>query len=422
MDDEKFPIIIIGAGGAGLLAAWAAASAGAPVLLLERNRKAGIKLLISGGGKCNITHAGPVEEVRSAFPLRQARFLRHAFHALSNDDVRSMLEAEGVGTFARENGRVFPASGRADDVVEALLRRAQRAGAALRLNARVGEVLADREGVCGVRVGDERLASRHVLIATGGVSYPKTGTTGDGFAWTRTLGHTVLPLRPALAPVAVAPPLPPSWRGVAVRGGRLAVYAGTEKTAHFDGDILFTHEGVSGPAALEVSAAAALAAGKGPAELRLDFFPAMEFPALEELLRQRVEAQRGKMLATLLNELLPNRMVEGLLAQAGVPGDVRGHVLTAAQRRATVRLLKAWTIGRVAAVHIERGEVTAGGVLLDEVDPHSMRSRKVGGLYLAGELLDINGPVGGYNLQAAFSTGAVAGAAAAADWKNRHPG
>jgi predicted Rossmann fold flavoprotein len=415
------PILVVGAGAAGLIAAWRAASLGAPVLLVERNRKPGIKLLISGGGKCNITHAGPMEELRTAFRARESRFLKPAFHRLTNGDVTGLLEEMRVPTVTRSDHRIFPRSGRADDVVEALCSLALSAGVQTTLNARVQTLHAEEGHIASAVLRGEVFPTGHVVLATGGVSYPKTGTTGDGYTWAAALGHTIVPLRPALAPIPVKPALPAGWRGVAVRGGVLSVYCAGAKRGEFRGDILFTHEGVSGPAALEVSETAARATETGEAELRLDFFPALDHPALDEELQGRILDQRDRMIRTHLETLLPNRLVPHLLSLAEVDPGKRGHVVTRTERRALVGVLKSWKLGTVGRVSIERGEVTAGGVSLDEVDPQTMRSRKVKGLYLCGEILDIAGPVGGYNLQAAFSTGFVAGETAARDWLLQQP-
>ena len=402
-----------------MIAAWQAALAGAPVLLLERNGKAGIKVLISGGGKCNVTHAGPMEDVQGSFLPREGRFLKHAFHAFTNEQLCGLLRSRGVETTARENGRVFPLSGRAGDVVRALEDLVRSAGAEVRLRSRVTAILTEAGSVRGVEVEGAPLSASQVILTTGGVSYRKTGTTGDGVAWARSLGHTIVPLRPALAPIRVT--LPRAWQGIAVRGGRLDVYAGGKKISSFAGDILCTHEGLSGPAALEVSRAAAAAREAGPVTLRYDFFPDQDFASLDAALNAMVLANRSRRISTLLETWLPNRMIPGLLAQARVSPETRGHVLTREERRAAVGLLKSWEIGDVAGVDIDRGEVTSGGILLDEVDPRTMRSRIVRGLSIAGEVLDIAGPVGGYNLQAAFSTGYVAGAAAAGAWAGPDP-
>jgi predicted Rossmann fold flavoprotein len=407
------PIIVIGAGGAGLLAAARAAECGARVVLVERNPRPGIKLLISGGGKCNITHDGTMEHVRSAFLPREARFLRPAFHRFTNRDIRERLERQAVTTVVRADGRVFPVSGHAKDVVDALVRPLHALGVEIRLNTRVESVTADAGGVSGVRTAAGVIAGRRVILAAGGASYPKTGTTGDGFRWAAALGHTIVPIRPALAPIGVAPPLPREWRGIAVRNGRLSVIARGKHQASWRGDILFTHEGVSGPAALAVSRDAAVHLESGPVELSFDFFPERGHGELDADLLELTRSRGARTLAAVLDGWLPNRMVPWLLERAGVPAGIRGLALTRDHRRAVVGLLKQWQMGAVAAIPLDRGEVSAGGVALGEVDPQTMRSRTAQGLYLCGEVLDIAGPVGGYNLQAAFSTGFVAGESAA---------
>ncbi|RPH28785.1 aminoacetone oxidase family FAD-binding enzyme, partial [bacterium] len=369
MNEQSDHILIVGAGGAGLIAAWRCALAGAPVTVLERNVKPGIKLLISGGGKCNITHAGPMEELQNAFLPREARFLKPSFYRFSNTDILSVLEAHGVKTYARPNGRVFPLSGRADDVVQALVDAMKEAGGTLVPGTRVDSIERDSEGISGVVAAGRLIPSRTVILATGGISYPKTGTTGDGLKWASVLGHTIVPLRPALAPIGINPALPKEWRGIALRGGCLSVIAGGKQIARWCDDILVSHEGISGPAALEVSRRAAEELEHGQVFLAFDFVPQQDFTLLDKLLNERVQEQRGKMIGTVLEFWLPNRMVERLLRSVGVDPATRGHILTAADRRTIVRLLKSWTIGRVSGINVERGEVTAGGVSLDEVDP-----------------------------------------------------
>ena len=417
MQSESHPIIVVGGGGAGLIAAWKAASMGAPVLLLERNRKPGIKLLISGGGKCNVTHDGPIDELGKAFPRREERFLRYALHTFTNEDVRNMLIERGVPTIVREDGRVFPGSSRAGDVVGALVGNVESSGGTIRLNARVTGILSGGGSVSGIRIGPEQISSRHVILTTGGASYKKTGTTGDGISWGRELDHRIVPVRPALAPMRITPPLSREWRGVAVRGGRLSIHGGNREIDSWRGDILFTHEGISGPAALGLSRSAALALEQSGVTLHMDFFPSLDFAELDSRLNQVVNANRGKQIDTILCGMLPDRIVPHLLGKAEVPPSTRGHVLTRDARRRIVALLKSWEIGGIGAIDIDRGEVTAGGIALDDVLPLTMESRKITGLYFAGEVLDIAGPIGGYNLQAAFSTGYVAGESAARSWR-----
>jgi predicted Rossmann fold flavoprotein len=416
MAASRNPILIVGGGGAGLVAAWRASSLGAPVVLFERNRKPGIKLLISGGGKCNITHAGPMEELLREFLPKEARFLRPALYRWTNDDMIRLFEEAGVRTTTRENGRVFPLEGTAKNVVTVLEALLERNAVTVRLGSCVTSIEAQDARITAMTVNGQLVPSSHLILATGGASYRKTGTTGDGFRWAEKLGHTVVPIRPALAPIALRPPLSSTWRGIALRGGRLSVQTGGRTIASWDDDVLITHEGISGPAALELSRHAAVAAERGAVTVEFDFFPALEYDVLDNELTTLVQSNRGKMIGTLLEAWLPNRMVPGLLASIGADPAVRGYTLTRDTRRSITRLLKSWKMGTVASIPLDRGEVTAGGVALGEVDPHSMRSRKIGGLYLCGEVLDIAGPVGGYNLQAAFSTGYVAGDSAAQDW------
>jgi predicted Rossmann fold flavoprotein len=418
-------LLVIGGGAAGMIAAWRAAEAGARALLLEKNDRLGIKLHISGGGKCNITHDGDIESVREAFPPPQARFLRRAMEAFTNEDVLALLHARGVETYARPDGRIFPVSGRAEDVVDALEWHLRGAGATVRLRAAVAAIRAREGRVTGVvlnesgRATGEFLPAGAVILATGGVSYPKTGTTGDGFAWARDLGHTIVPLRAALAPLYLETPLPADWSGVALRDSLLRARDGAGKVlARRRGDTLFTHRGISGPTALGVSAAVARAMESGPVTVDVDLLPDETPEALAEslLAPEHRSARRG--VRALLDAWLPNRIVPALLARAGIDLATPLHQLRRPERNRLIEILKRMELGRVRHVPLDRGEVTAGGVALSEVDPATMASRKVAGLYLCGEVLDIDGPIGGYNLQAAFSTGYVAGQAAAA-WVKR---
>jgi predicted Rossmann fold flavoprotein len=416
MTPQHPPILIIGGGGAGITSAWSAARMRAPATILERNPRIGIKILISGGGKCNITHSGNIDHVLDAFLPAERRFLKPAMYRFSNTDLLALLEDQGLQTEARPNGRVFPRTGNAKDVVRAFEQILRDASVSLRVDTRVESILEEHGRVTGVLAGGEVIPASHIIIATGGVSYPKTGTTGDGIRWASSLGHTIVPLRAALAPIKMSSAQFAAWSGVALRGGRLKVVQDGKTLTYRDDDILFTHEGISGPAALEVSRIAAEAMEHGSVALVFDFTRGREYGVVDTELNTAIQEQRNKTIATFVERWLPTRLVQPLLDSLGIDPHTRGHVLTRDQRRAVVRFLTGWTIGTIARVPLERGEVTAGGISLDEVEPRTMRSRILKGLYLCGEVLDIAGPVGGYNLQAAFSTGFVAGESAAEDW------
>jgi predicted Rossmann fold flavoprotein len=347
------------------------------------------------------------------FPAPQARFLKPSLYRFPNSEVIRLIESNGLVTYVRDDGRVFPREGNAKDVLVIFERMLAAAGVAVLRGGPVSDLLAADGGVFGVRTENLDHHARTVVLTTGGVSYPRTGTTGDGHRWVARLGHTIIPLRPALAPIAILPPVPAEWRGVALRGGALSLLSNGLERDRWEGDMLFSHEGVTGPAALELSTAASEAMIAGGARLAYDFAPSKDPEGIDEDLQAEIQRHRGKSLRSIMDLRLPDRVVPAVLAAAGVDGSTKGYNFTRPQRRALGATLKRWDLGAVAGVDIARGEVTAGGVALGEVDPRTMRSRKVRGLYLAGEILDVAGRVGGYNLQAAFSTGFVAGEAAA---------
>ncbi|HEX9010382.1 MAG TPA: aminoacetone oxidase family FAD-binding enzyme [Holophagaceae bacterium] len=407
-------VIVVGGGAAGLVAAWRAASLGRRVTLLEANGRLGVKLRISGGGKCNITHDGPPKALMAAFTKEQARFLRPSLHAFGSGEVRELLRREGVATYVRDNGRVFPLDrpGSAAAVVAALETLIHRAGVEVRSGARVTGLLGCAPRIAGVRLEQETLAAETVILATGGASYPETGTRGEVLDWLKALGVPVRPWFPALAPIPLEAPRP-AWEGVALRGGELRLAAGPEgrRLSAFAGDLLFTKTGLSGPAALELSQATERARRNGAAWLAYALVP--DPPESVDAALQAEARTNPRLLAgTWLDRHLPERMVGPLLAEAGIPGDLRLKELPRESRKALVQLVTALPLGAPRAVPLARGEVAAGGVDLAAVDPRTMLLRGWGNLRVCGELLDLDGPVGGYNLQAAFSTGYAAGSLA----------
>lgn len=402
-------VIVVGGGAAGMVAAWRAASRGHGVILLEANGRPGVKLRISGGGKCNITHAGPVKELLAAFSPEQARFLRPALHRFTNEDVLALLRREGIETYVRDNGRVFPLDrpGSAVQVVAAFETLVQRAGARLQCGARVGALATAERRALGVRVGDELLQADALILATGGASYPETGTRGEVAEWLKALGIPVAPWFPALAPIPLQVPRP-EWEGVAFRDGTLLLLAGSggKRLAAFAGDIVFTRAGISGPAALELSRATEAARRGGGACLAYAF-------ASEALVEADLEQTRNRQphlgVRTWLAQRLPERACAQSLEALGLPPGQRFKDLSRAHARSVKALVSAFPLGAPQCVPLSRGEVAAGGVRLEAVDPQTMKVRGWENLWVCGELLDVDGPVGGYNLQAAFSTGFVAG-------------
>jgi predicted Rossmann fold flavoprotein len=402
-----YDVIVIGAGAAGLLAAVRAAERGRRTLLLEKNRRAGVKILMSGGTRCNITHATDNRGIVEAFGA-PGRFLHSALAALGVQETIQLFVSQGVVTKVEETGKVFPVSNKAADVLDALLRRLGRSGATLSLGEPVLD-LTPTEDSMSVTTSGRVLLARRVILTSGGQSYPGSGTTGDGYGFAQRLGHTIVPARPALVPVTVAAPWVPDLRGVTVPDTVVQVLEGSMVLASRRGSLLFAHFGLSGPVVLDVSRVVSASAEPDKLVLEIDFLPAIKEEEVDSLLRTEALASGKKQLAGLLPAQLPRRLSETLLVLAGLPADRRAAALGKAERRALVQSLKRLRVPVTGTLGFRKAEVTAGGIALGEVDSRTMQSKRVPGLFIAGEVLDLDGPIGGYNFQAAWSTGWLAG-------------
>ena len=418
--EKKDSIVIVGGGAAGMIAAWRAASLGAKVILLEKNKNLGIKILISGGGKCNITNGSDVNTMLKQFQNNESRFLKFALHTFTNDQLLTVINNEGVETYTREDGKVFPKSHHAEDVLNALQNLLERNDVEILLQTPVKEIYRNDNGTFNVKTNREIITASKVIVATGGSSYQKTGTTGDGFRWIQKLGHTIVPIRPALTPIILHPTPPSIWQGTPIRDCKLmAIAQGSNQAqsipiSEWNGDVLITHFGISGPATLEISRNAFLEFEKGTKiDMCVDFYPEMTIEQLDEKIIKEISKNPLRSMVTLTEYLIPQKLAELMLMQLTIDYSKILNQLSKNDRLALVKKLKRYTLGVVKDIPLDRGEVTAGGAPLDEVNPTTMESKIVPGLYLCGEVLDIAGPVGGYNLQAAFSTGYVAGENAA---------
>ena len=394
-----------------MIAAWRSGLVGARTLLLEKTSRLGTKILMSGGGKCNITHSGNTEDVLSAFTAEEARFLRPSSYLFGNKEIISLLGKHGVEVYTREDGRVFPTSGNAKQVVDALSECLREAHVAVKKNCAVtGLQSADGE-IFGVCSGDEIFGAKAVVIAVGGSSYPTSGTTGDGWKWAQSLGHKIAPVRAALAPIYLVEPA--ALAGVALRDVTLKAKTEASKTIKRRGDLLFTHKGISGPVTLSISESVAEIMPGGEVRLSVDLIPDEPPEATDLRLIETSRLSPNRSVVSLLPAGLPERVGSTLLAAAGLDPVTSLASLKAVDRKRLTGMLRNWDIGAVKAVPLEKGECVAGGVTLAEVNPRSLESSMVRGLFFCGELLDIAGPVGGYNLFAAFATGFLAGESAA---------
>lgn len=416
----EWDLTVVGAGAAGLLAAARAAELGLKTLLLEKNRRPGIKILMSGGTRCNLTHATDSRGIVSEFGPA-GRFLHSALAALSPQDLVDLIEGEGVATkVEQDTGKIFPASDRASDVLDALLARLQRSTCELALDEPLHDVVRSESGGFTLVTSRRTLRTARLLITTGGQSYPGSGTSGDGYAWAAGLGHTIVPPRPALTPITTDAAWVRALQGVTIPDVRLRVVetesegplaAGRKRNQHFwplerRGSFLFTHFGLSGPVALDVSRV--ISGYPRPQSLALicDFLPALAEAELDERLRRAAAGK--KLLGNLFTGLLPSRLTDALLEVVGVSPERKAAETGRAIRSRSVAAIKRCLIPVSGTRGFKKAEVTAGGISLKEVDSRTMQSRLVPGLYFAGEVLDLDGPIGGYNFQAAFSTGWLA--------------
>ena len=404
-------LIIVGGGAAGLWAAGTAGSRGLKTLVLEKNVKAGVKILMSGGSRCNITHHCGIDGIMEAFG-NQGRFLKPALHNLSPQDVVAEVNRLGVPTKVEDTGKVFPVSDRALDVRDALVRRLNDAGAELRTGVAVKQVTRDEATMWQVATETETITARHLMLATGGLSYAGCGTTGDGYPWAASLGHSIEPTHAALTPLLSPAVWVHELQGLTLDDVRVtAVYgdAKPERDPRHSSrtSLLWTHFGFSGPAAMNVSGAVSSWPEPHRARLLIDLVPDLSEADCVGLMDSAAGAGK-RSLQSVLAAHMPRRMADCLALQAEVAPDVTLAQLPKKSRLRLLETIKRLAVPLAGTRGYPKAEVTAGGVCRKEVNPHTLESRIVPGLFFAGEVLDIDGPIGGFNFQAAFATGHTA--------------
>ena len=407
---SDYDLLVIGGGPAGMMAAARAGERGRRVLLLERGPSLGRKLLITAGGRCNVTNSAPLPEFLDAFG-RQGGFLRDAMTRFGNAELLDWLHNSGVRTVAERKGRIFPESQQAATVLDALRAALLAGGVEVRLNQRVESLRIEQGNLRGVSAAaHSALDSSAVLIATGGLSYPGTGCTGDGYALARQAGHSIVEPYPAIIAFETAESWPRNIQGTPIKNVSVIARHDGRKLAENFGEALWTHYGISGPAILDISGAVVLALRKGGAvTLELDLRPADTAESLDERLLHAIKKEGKKQISTVLAGWIAERSAAQLLQLAEVDPRKKMSQCSKSDRKRIVRLVKHLELRVRGHRPIEEDIVTGGGVPLGEVDPKRMESRLLKNLFFAGEVLDLAGPSGGYNLQAAFSTGYLVG-------------
>ncbi len=405
-------LIVIGGGAAGMMAAISAAKAGANVQLLERNEKVGRKLYITGKGRCNVTNHCGVEEVLAATP-RNSRFLYSAMSHTPPAEMERFFEELGVKLKVERGNRVFPASDKAADIIDALFFQLRRLKVPI-LQARVKNLIVEDGTISAVETEDEIIRCKAVVLATGGLSYQATGSTGDGHEIARKLGHTIVEPKPSLVPLESVDEFCAQMQGLALKNVLFTVKNKKKKVVYQEqGELLFTHFGLSGPLVLSASAHMR-DFEKDEYKCSIDLKPALDEATLDARLVRELTENANKDMNNLLGSMAPRMLVPVLLDRAGIPGEKKAHDITKQERRRLLELFKSFTVQVTGPRPINDAIITSGGVKVSEVDPKTMGSKKVSGLYFAGELLDVDAYTGGFNLQIAWATGRAAGESAAA--------
>jgi predicted Rossmann fold flavoprotein len=408
-----YDVIVVGGGPAGLMAAGQAARCGSTTLLMEKNTAPGVKLLLTGKGRCNLSNTAPIDEALQHFN-REGRFLTQCFYQFFTDDLRGFFHDLEIPTVVQRGGRVFPASENSRDVLGGLLRWVKESGVNLQLDTSA-EALIIKEGrMRGLSTSRGEYSCQRLILATGGKSYPGTGSTGDGYSLASSAGHHITHLSPALVPLVTAGKTARQLQGLSLKNAAVSTWVNGRKGGEIFGELLFTHFGLSGPVILTLSRSVVLELETGnQVELRIDLKPALDHSQLDDRLLRDIVRLGRKQFSTLLEGLLPKALIPVCLEQTGIERDLQNSQLSGEQRKRLVGWLKdGFKFNITGHRGFRQAVITAGGVDTGQVNPRTMESILVPGLYFAGEILDVDADTGGYNLQAAFSTGWAAGKAA----------
>jgi len=410
---DSFEIAVIGGGPAGMMAAGRAAEWGARVVLLEKNSTLGNKLLLTGKGRCNFTHYElDIKKFAEKFG-RNGRFLYSALKVFGVREVLDFFASRGVKAKIEQGDRVFPDYGNAQDILNVLVKFLNKNKVKVLIDSEVIDLQVKNQKIFQILLKNEQLAAKRFILCTGGKSYPQTGSTGDGYLWAKKMGHTIIPPVPALNPVKTAEQWVKDLSGLSLKNVSLYLFQNGKKQDERFGEMLFTHFGISGPIVMDMSKNIGKLLKKGPVSLILDLKPALNFSQLDQRIQRDWREFRGRKFKNSLKRLLPLSMIPVMIKLTGIDPEKKVDYIDKEERNRLVHCLKEMKLTPTGLLGFQWSVVTSGGISLREVDPNTMRSRKIENLYLAGEILDLDAPSGGYNLQACWSTGYLAGDSAA---------
>lgn len=406
---SNFDLIVIGAGPAGILAAGRAAELGGRVLVLEKMRQPGRKLLITGKGRCNITNNASIPEfITHVYP--NGRFLRNAFSRFYSDDIIALLQKYGVDISLERGGRYFPTSNKASDIQEALLKWIKSLKTEIKTGYRAEKLIVENNVLSGVQANGQKFLSGNLILTTGGKSYPATGSTGDGYELAKQVGHSVKKALPALVPLETTGDIAQRLQGLTLKNVKAAVWVNGKKSVEAIGEMIFTHFGLSGPIILTMSRVVVKELYNGnKVEVSIDLKPALDEQKLDNRLLRDLNEYGKKKIINVFRYWLPAKMIPVIAELSGIDPDKECHQVSAKERKKIRFYLKNLVFGISGHRSFKEAIITSGGIPTGEIYPKTMESRKVKGLYFAGEIIDLDAETGGYNLQIAWSTGWLAG-------------
>ena len=416
-DDKVFDIAVIGGGPAGMIAAGRAAELGAKVVLIEKNEVLGKKLLLTGKGRCNFTHNElDIRKFAEKYG-RNGRFLYRALSVFGVKEVIDFFESRGVKGKVEQGDRIFPENGNVQDILKVLLKYLSEGKVTILYNVEVINFKHEDRKISQVILRDRQIIADKFIICTGGKSYPQTGSTGDGYHWARQLGHTIIEPVPALNPIKISEKWVKELQGLSLKNISLKLFQNGKKQDERFGEMLFTHFGVSGPIVMDLSKNIGTLLKRGPVKLILDLKPALDFKKLDKRIQRDLEKFKGRMFKNSLKGLLPLSMIPVIIRLSGIESEKQVDYLSREERIKLVHLLKELELTPTGLLGFKWSMITSGGIALKEVDPNTMCSKKIKNLYFAGEILDLDGPSGGYNLQECWSSGYLAGESAVKSFK-----
>jgi predicted Rossmann fold flavoprotein len=411
-DDNVFDVAVIGGGPAGMIAAGRAAELGVKVVLIEKNEVLGKKLSLTGKGRCNFTHNEfDIRKFAEKYG-RNGRFLYRALSVFGVKEVIDFFESRGVKGKVEQGGRIFPENGNVQDILNVLLKYLSEGKVTILYNVEVINFKHEDRKISQVILRDRQIIADKFIICTGGKSYPQTGSTGDGYYWARQLGHTIIEPVPALNPIKISEKWVKELQGLSLKNISLKLFQSGKKQDERFGEMLFTHFGVSGPIVMDLSKNIGILLKRGPVKLILDLKPALDFNKLDKRIQRDLEKFKGRMFKNSLKELLPLSMIPVIIRLSGIESEKQVDYISREERIKLVHLLKELELSPTELLGFKWSVVTSGGIALKEVDPNTMCSKKIKNLYFAGEILDLDGPSGGYNLQECWSSGYLAGESA----------